>query len=626
MQKKLLSALLALLLLVLAIASPANKVQAATSTNNAIKVIDTLGIMKTDKGDLSKGTTKVTRAQFAQMLVNMSSYKGKVSAECNVSLFSDVSKKYWAAGYIQTAINQGWMSGYLNGKFMPNTSITLKEAVNGVLKLLGYTNSDFSGNVVSGQMVLYNTKELNKNITKTKNQQLTVEDCKNLFYNTLTATTKDGKIYGETLGYTINSNGEIDYLTLVNANMEGPIIADSNWKSEIPFALADTVYYKNGSTSSFSDIEEYDVLYYSEYLKTIWAYDTKITGTLQAVSPNRLSPTAITVAGKDYTLGTNDMKIEFSTLGSVDIGDVITVLLGKDETIVGVLNLDEFNTTITGIVLSTGTHLVEDAKGDYASTNYVTYVDAKGNEYQQDYDKNKLYFNEGEIVRVTYQDGVSQVSKYDLGSVSFGTNTFSQDGSKLGSLKLASNVKILDLYDDQYISVYPSRLANVTLGSSTVNYYAVNDVGEITELILNNVTGDLYDYGVLTGITYQQGENVNVSYVIDGKTSTNTVSINANYNLEEGPKGFLFSSNKLSSTISLNEVNVTSISKTTVQDSSTKYKLSENVQAFYYNDGSYISTTVDKISNLTKYKLTAYYDRTISSGGCVRVIVAENIN
>jgi hypothetical protein len=623
MQKKLLSALLAVLIVVMTIASPANTVQAATSTSNAIKVIDTLGIMKTDKGDLSVGTTKVTRAQFAQMLINTSTYKGKVSAESNVSLFNDVSKKYWAAGYIQTAINQGWMSGYLNGKFMPNQSITLKEAVNGILKLLGYTNSDFTGNIISGQMALYNIKGLNKNITKTKNQQLTVDDCKNLFYNTLTATTKDGKIYAETLGYKLDSNGEIDYLTLVNSEMEGPILADNNWKSEIPFALADAIYYKNGSSSSYSDIEEYDILYYSESLKTIWAYDTKVTGTLQSVSPNRLSPTSITVAGKEYTLGTNDMTVEFSTLGSKDLGDIVTVLLGKDDTVVGVLDLDEYNTTITGIVLSTGTHLVEDAKGDYSSTNYVTYVDAKGNEYQQDYDKNKLYFNEGEIVRVTYQDGVS---KYDIGNVSFGTNTFSADGNKLGAIKLATNVKILDLYDDQYVSVYPSRLANVTLGSSTVNYYAVNDVGEITELILNNVTGDLYDYGILTGIAYQQGDNVNVSYLLDGKSSTTSVSINANYNLEEGPKGFLFSGNKLISSIRLNEVNVTAISKTTVQDSSTKYKLAENVQAFYFNDGSYVSTTVDKISNLTKYKLTAYYDRTISSGGCVRVIVAENIN
>jgi hypothetical protein len=64
------------------------------------------------------------------MLINLSSLKGKVTGKCNISLFSDVSKKYWASGYIQTAVTQGWMTGYLSGKFKPAKGITLQEAVN----------------------------------------------------------------------------------------------------------------------------------------------------------------------------------------------------------------------------------------------------------------------------------------------------------------------------------------------------------------------------------------------------------------------------------------------------------------------------------------------------------------
>ncbi len=262
MQKKLFNLFLAAVMLLLTVVVPFGTGEAATSTDNAEKVIAALGIMKTDQENSDSTTEQVTRAQYAQMLVNMSSYKEKVSAKSNVSLFSDVSKNYWAAGYIQTAIEQGWMSGYINGSFKPSQSITLIEAVNGVLKLLGYTNSDFTGNISAAEMALYDSKELDKNITKTKNQLLTRNDCMNLFYNTLKTTNKEGNIYAEVLGYTVDSNGEMDYLSLVNSNLEGPILVNGDWKEKIPFLLGTATFYKDGTLGTLSDIQENDVIYY----------------------------------------------------------------------------------------------------------------------------------------------------------------------------------------------------------------------------------------------------------------------------------------------------------------------------------------------------------------------------
>jgi hypothetical protein len=102
--------------------------QASAAESKAEQVITALGIMNTDKGS-SAGTSRVTRAGFAQMLINLSSLKGKVTGKCNISLFSDVSKKFWAAGYIQSAVTQGWMTGYMNGKFKPNQGIKLQSSL-----------------------------------------------------------------------------------------------------------------------------------------------------------------------------------------------------------------------------------------------------------------------------------------------------------------------------------------------------------------------------------------------------------------------------------------------------------------------------------------------------------------
>lgn len=625
MQKKLLALLLTVVVAITTITAPANLAQAATNTAKVDQVIEALGIMDTDKGNSDDQTVTVTRAQFSQMLINMSTYKDTVSAASNVSLFSDVTKKHWAAGYIQVAINQGWMSGYLNGTFKPNKGVTLLQAVNAVLKILGYTSSDYTGSVSSGQMALYVTKDLNTNITKTKNQYLTRKDVMNLIYNTLTATTKSGEIYGKTLGYTIDSDGEIDYLSLLSSEMEGPVIADNNWNTEIPFSLLSATYYKNGSVSKFSAIEDYDVIYYSESLNTIWAYDSKVTGIVKDIAPNRLNPTTVTIGSKDYTLGTSEMSIEFSTLGKTDEGDIVTLLLGKDGTVVGILSLDEYNTTITGVVLETGEHIsLSSTETELKYSDYIVLVDSQGNEYEQDC-ADEMYFSEGDIARVTYENGVATVSKFNMGSTNFGNNTFSSDSTALGQYNLATNVKILDIYNGQYMSVYPERLANVTLGSSTVNYCEKNEVGEITQLILNNVTGDLFDYGILTGITYQQTNLLTYAYLIDGTAGSSTTARVADYGVEKGPKGFMFENNTLIATLNLTGVSVANIGTTTIQTATTKYPLADELAVYYLENSEYNLTTIKKVSDLTKYKLTAYYDRTVSSGGQVRVIVAENI-
>ena len=89
-------------------------------------------------------------------------------------------------------------------------------------------------------------------------------------------------------------------------------------------------------------------------------------------------------------------------------------------------------------------------------------------------------------------------------------------------------------------------------------------------------------------------------------------------------KGFLIIDNELVEIKGLTKVTVQSLHSTYIQNSSKKYPLAEDYDVYIYKDGEYMATTIDKISNLSKYKLSAYYDKEPAFGGRVRVIIAEN--
>ena len=104
--------------------------EASSSYSMRKKVITAAGIMTAESDD----SRLVTRAQFAEMLVKASTYRSSVSSENNVSIFSDVDRNSEYASYIRVAVEQGWMTGYLGGKFKPDENITMQEAVKAVLE------------------------------------------------------------------------------------------------------------------------------------------------------------------------------------------------------------------------------------------------------------------------------------------------------------------------------------------------------------------------------------------------------------------------------------------------------------------------------------------------------------
>lgn len=245
--------------------------QATAADETMVSVLGALGIMNGDANGNLNLSAPLTRAQFAKILVCASSVKDQVSSVSNVSPFRDVPYTHWAASFIKTAVENGWLTGYLDGSYRPENHLTLEEAVTAVLKLLGYQSTDISGSYPYGQLALYRSLGLNKGISAAAGTTLTREQCMTLIYNLLTTKTKDSdQYYLESLGYKVTSSGSVDYTSLLSDSMEGPIVVTSSLSDAgIPFSLSGATFYRNGVLCTSGDIARYDVLYYVSSLKTV---------------------------------------------------------------------------------------------------------------------------------------------------------------------------------------------------------------------------------------------------------------------------------------------------------------------------------------------------------------------
>ncbi|MBQ7876070.1 MAG: S-layer homology domain-containing protein [Clostridia bacterium] len=108
--------------------------------SEAISVLTKLGILS-GMGDgtfMPEGT--LTRAQFAKIAVTV---MGKTDeAATKTSAFSDVKSSDWYSGYVNVVANEGIITGYPDGSFGANDSVTYAQAITVLIRLLGYDGAD----------------------------------------------------------------------------------------------------------------------------------------------------------------------------------------------------------------------------------------------------------------------------------------------------------------------------------------------------------------------------------------------------------------------------------------------------------------------------------------------------
>lgn len=326
--------------------------------------------------EISSFRESVTRADFAKMLVKASSYRENLPTS-NVSVYADVPATDPNAVYIRIAAREGWMSGYLGGKFKPEDPVLYKDAVKAILTMLGYTDDDFTGDLVSSRISKFNYLELNEDVSRQAADEVNQTDCMNIFYNLLKTKKKDSnEIYGTILDCELNSDGEINPITILDDERKGPILVHKNFSvsQSVPFDTEDANVFLNGVASTLSAVKSaqqqagFAVLYYNVKSKTIWAYTTMgwdnddnsgnnsyilLKGEIKNIyykSTDVMTPTSVRIevdqANSDdsfdtsedvdsdgyltISLDSSELQYMFSIYGDLEVGDDVVLVCNRN--------------------------------------------------------------------------------------------------------------------------------------------------------------------------------------------------------------------------------------------------------------------------------------------------------
>ena len=482
---------LALLLAVCIAASMLVLPVRAAGNNTAVQVAVTLGGLTADQTGEASLDAALSRGQLAKLLTAFSAYRESAASQSTTGkLFSDVTADNCWAPYIRIAVQQGWLSGYTDGSFRPDNGVTLEEACTAVLKLLGYDVTTLSGSFPAAQLNKASSLGLRANLSRKQGEAMTLADGAVLLYNALTAATSEGSVYGTSLGFTV-TNGQLDTSSILLRSLEGPFVAGSS--ERLPFVPA--TVYRNDSQTDSAQLDPYDVYYYNQGAKTVWIYSRRAAGRITAVSPSASAPTSVTVAGVSYTLASSAAASQLSSLNGGGVGQVVTLLLGMNNEAVAVLTGEQADEVFYGVVQSASRSLIEENGADVQQTVTVACTDGVTRAVNVD---KSLNYPAGWLVEITVDENGENVTALRERSV---TGTLNAEGTALGEYPLADDVQILDTTTEGVAgTVRPSRLSGVTLSASDVKYYTTNAAGKIDRLILDDVTGDLWTYGVLDDV------------------------------------------------------------------------------------------------------------------------------
>ena len=425
-----------------------------------------------------------------------------------------------SAGGSNTAVQAAVMLGGLDSGQDAGAALTRGQLAKLLAAFSSYRESAAAGNT-SGALF---TAQLNKarelglrsDLAAGQGDTLTIADGALLLYNALTAQTAEGETYGSTLGLTV-TDGQVDVSSVLLEDVEGPFVADGS--TQLPFEPE--AVYRNDEVTNSASLHTYDVYYYNVNARTLWIYTTKAAGRITAVSPSASAPTSVTVAGTEYTIGSSQAASALSSLNGGGVGQVVTLLLGMDDEVVRVLTGSEADQVFYGVVQDSSRSLIEDNGADVLQNVTVACTDGVTRTVQVD---KSLNYPAGWLVEVTVDENGESIRSIDEKHTS---GAFNSGSTALGGTALAEDVEILDTTGEGMAgTIRPSRLSGVTLASDDVRYYTTNEAGEIDRLILDNVTGDLWTYGVLDDVRNLTDA---AAAAIDGTSGSDTGSSGSSF-------------------------------------------------------------------------------------------------
>ena len=491
-----------------------------------------------------------------------------------------------------------------------------------------------TGSAITSKMVVYST--LGNVVIGYINGELTQETVPSgttayVGASASTYATVSGRLsMGSIMTIQKDLSGNIEYVSISEgATLQGPaIVTGGNWYSSYTSNINDYAVIRNGSKSSVAEIRVNDVAYFSPDLKIMFVYANAKTGIYESAQPNKDMPQTVKISGVTYEIEGAAAFNALSSTGNIGFGDTVTVLLGKDGKIAGaVLSGASASADVYGFLAGAGKKNFTDDKGNEYSSYYAEVI-LPGGEKAEYTTKSACSGYVNNIVKVSLASSGAKITSLKPQSKVYGV--VDAENYTIGDFRLDRNVKILEVSTSSqgvtaiYKNVLLKRLDGIMLSDSSILYASTNREGEIDGLIIEDVTGDLYSYGMMLSADQTTG-----SYSFDINGSTVSAMGQFTAVSKNTPAKFGVSGGRVFSMVSIHELNeeTEKISATEiVTEKGEVYLLSDAVSVYITKTGSLTfkwSSLAEVLENAENYSIKAYYDKKISAGGRIRVIIAS---
>lgn len=274
------------------------------------------------------------------------------------------------------------------------------------------------------------------------------------------------------------SSGAVDYViagTSSSSSATAVVLLDTPSYSGLLNmfgASSGAAIYKNGTLAAARDLKKFDVVVYNKGANIFTVNDFKLSGIYENAYPNTAIPAKVTILGKEFDVD----EVAIESLSKFKIGDAVTLMFSSEMKVVGAIAQTELRQPAIGIYTGSG---IELANGTVLNVTPDSNSQVKA----------------GSLVRV-YKAVSSYTSIVEIRDSNPGV-AIDLDKGMVGDKELAGNATFYEKVGPkgEVSRVNPSDIVNAVIPANKVHYVGYDSTGRANVLVLDDVTGDLYEYG-----------------------------------------------------------------------------------------------------------------------------------
>ena len=450
---------------------------------------------------------------------------------------------------------------------------------------------------------------------------------------------------GTSLRLCFNSSGKLEYIYMpsktASVSDDNVLVAKNKpTGSNNPFASLSggktpAQIYKNGIPAELSDLRQYDVGTYDKSSDTLFVSDLKLSGLYENAYPNAAAPSTVTVMGAKLTV----LPSAQADLAAFKVGDKVTLLLTTTGQVAGAVSPDVAKSNAVGVATVDGTKAtIELLDGILTLEGQTTYSGAAAAKLN------------GCLVTVSsYKRGYLTLSKVNGKGASTALNLTT---NRMGTKELSAGARFFEqVSNGRLVEIDRSDITITSIPANKITYVGYDWAGRVDKLVLNDVTGDCYDYGMIyyraagyeeskddgsegsyqngeIRVTNGSGEHTYVVGSVDGAKTNRMGGVAGSLDQLDGK-------NRMAAFMPLNEA--TGIRRAQfdtdamlLTTNSMVIPISDKVECYNKTTGDWFKPGEDgdhkaalNLALAFSDDITVYYDRSPEEGGKVRIVVVE---